>query len=72
MPLGTIVDLLARLSRSAEEAGRDPKDLKLVCRGVTVLTATPAVPGAPPSTGTLEQRISSKGPTPPSRRAVST
>jgi probable F420-dependent oxidoreductase len=55
MPFDTIVDVLGRLTRYAQEAGRDPKDLKLVCRGVTVLTDTPAAPGARPLSGTLEQ-----------------
>ena len=55
MPFDTIVDVLGRLSGYAEEAGRDPKDLQLVCRGVTVLTDTPAAPGARPLSGTVEQ-----------------
>jgi probable F420-dependent oxidoreductase len=55
MSFDTIVESLARLRRYAEEAGRDPKDLQLICRGVTVLTDTPAAPGARPLSGTLEQ-----------------
>jgi probable F420-dependent oxidoreductase len=38
MPFDTIVDVLARLTRYAEEAGRDPADIQLVCRGVTRLS----------------------------------
>jgi len=55
MPFDTIVDVLARLLRYAEEAGRDPKDLQLICRGVTVLSDTPAAPGGRPLSGTVEQ-----------------
>jgi probable F420-dependent oxidoreductase len=57
MPFDTIVGVLGRLTRYAEEAGRDPKELKLVCRGVTVLSDTPATPGARPLTGTLDQVV---------------
>jgi probable F420-dependent oxidoreductase len=57
MPFDTIVDVLGRLTRYAEAAGRDPKDMQLVCRGVTTLTDTPAAPGARPLTGTVEQVV---------------
>jgi alkanesulfonate monooxygenase SsuD/methylene tetrahydromethanopterin reductase-like flavin-dependent oxidoreductase (luciferase family) len=40
MPFDTIVDVLDRLNRYAEEAGRDPRDMQLVCRGVTRLSDT--------------------------------
>jgi probable F420-dependent oxidoreductase len=55
MPLDGVAPLLGRLARFAEEAGREPTSLKLVGRGVTVLTATPAAPGARALSGTLEQ-----------------
>jgi alkanesulfonate monooxygenase SsuD/methylene tetrahydromethanopterin reductase-like flavin-dependent oxidoreductase (luciferase family) len=57
MPVDTIVDVLGRLTRYAEAAGRDPTDMQLVCRGVTTLTDTPAAPGARPLTGTVEQVV---------------
>jgi probable F420-dependent oxidoreductase len=57
MPFDAIVEVHTRLSRYAEAAGRDPKDMKLVCRGVTTLTQAPAGPGSRPLTGTLEQVV---------------
>ncbi|MGQ0468059.1 MAG: TIGR03619 family F420-dependent LLM class oxidoreductase [Sporichthyaceae bacterium] len=55
MPLDTIVDVLGRLDRYAEEAGRDPKDLRKVSRGVTLLRDAPSGPGRRPLCGTLEE-----------------
>jgi probable F420-dependent oxidoreductase len=55
MPLDTIVGVLDRLAEYTEQAGRDPGALRLVSRGVTVLSDAPSGPGRRPLYGTLAE-----------------
>ncbi|GAA0628031.1 TIGR03619 family F420-dependent LLM class oxidoreductase [Sporichthya brevicatena] len=55
LPLDRVPEVRARLSEFALAGGRDPAELALVCRGVTVVTAAPMAPGGKPLTGTVEQ-----------------
>jgi len=55
MPLDTIVEVLARLDRYAAEAGRDPKDLRKVSRGVVLLRDVPSGTARRPLCGTLDE-----------------
>jgi probable F420-dependent oxidoreductase len=55
MPLATIVDVLNRLGRHCAELGRDPEDLRLVSRGVTLLRGEPSGSGRRPLCGTLAE-----------------
>jgi len=61
MPLAGIVNALRRLAQFAEQAGRDPKDLRLVSRGVAVLTEAPSGADRRPLTGTLDQLATDVG-----------
>lgn len=55
MPLTTIVDVLGRLDHWAAEAGKDPKDVRKVSRGVTWLREAPSGPGRRPLCGTISE-----------------
>lgn len=55
MPLNTIVDVLDRLDHYAAEAGKDPKELRKVSRGVTWLRDVPSGSDRRPLCGTLEE-----------------
>jgi probable F420-dependent oxidoreductase len=55
LPLDRIAPLLAELRTEAEKAGRDPRTLHLVSRGVVHVHATPQGPDRRPLWGTLDE-----------------
>ncbi len=55
MPLDTIEEVLGRLDQHAAAAGRDPRDVRKVSRGVTLLRDEPSGAARRPLCGTLAE-----------------